>query len=90
MGAYRVMHRDSDYKIISKASLYIYAFRQIVRDEEYFLEIFVNSMLKEWNIFKRHQKLIILREAEKGLETVKSERNQEILREVIEHVTKEN
>ena len=83
------MHRNSDYKIISKASLYIYAFREIIREQEYFLEIFVNSMLKEWDIFKRHQKLIILREAEKGLETVKSERNQEILKEVIEHVTKE-
>ena len=83
------MYRDSDYKIISKASLYIYAFREIIREQEYFLEIFVNSMLKEWDIFKRHQKLIILREAEKGLETVRSERNREILREVIEYVTKE-
>ena len=84
------MSGDSDYKIISKASLYIYAFRQIIREQEYFLEIFVDSMLKEWDIFKRHQKLVILREAEKGLETVKSERNQEILKEVIEYVTKEN
>ena len=84
------MPGNSNHKIIGKTSLYIYAFRQIIREQEYFLEIFVDSMLKEWGIFKRHQKLIILREAEKGLETVRGERNKEILKEVIEHVTKEN
>lgn len=84
MGDSRVVYRDSN-KIIEKSSLYILALRQIVREQEYFLELFLQSMLKEWYIFRRHQKMIIGVELERALSVVKKEDSKNLIREVLEY-----
>lgn len=55
---------------IEKSSLYILALRHAIGNENHKIELLVNSIIAEWDIFKKYQKLIILNEAEKNLSKI--------------------